>query len=243
MKKILKTSLIIAAATACTVTAIAASSELASYPITIHDQTTPAAYAAGKSWPISTWYFYSEDGQVLGSISEQTRADISKQHPIGSIEWDSWLANEFNEYRQIVDVSQEQTEKEVTAEAIPSLHSPTKYDAEALALEVASLTNVKREEHGLPSLEVDNDLMELAMVRAKEVSTKYSHERPDGSHVTELGCGENVGAKATPKKQVESWMNSDGHRRNMLKDWYKSTGVGCYKAENGNTYWVQIFKP
>ena len=86
--------------------------------------------------------------------------------------------------------------------------------------------------------------MELAQIRAEEVSTKYSHERPDGTRVSETYiCGENIGARKTAAIQVEKWMASEGHRHNILLERYKSIGVGYYKADDGITYWVQIFKP
>lgn len=113
------------------------------------------------------------------------------------------------------------------------------------ALEVIRLTNIQRESRGLEPLETDDDLMALAQIRAEEVSVKYSHERPDGTRVVKEhpGYGENVGAKATAEKQVTSWMNSEGHCANILRERFHRIGVGCYRAANGNHYWVQIFAP
>ena len=48
------------------------------YPITIHDSTTPAAYALGKDWPITTWYFFDEDGNALGSIPNSAVMEIAR---------------------------------------------------------------------------------------------------------------------------------------------------------------------
>ncbi len=252
MKKILKMLLTVVMLTTCTITAHAASSELDEYPVIVHDWTTQAVFAAGTDWPITNWYLYAEDGKVLGSIPAKVVTELVKHDPIGSVQWEFWLADAFNDYRQTVPAKPSQVEpvkpttdpseaKESVAEIAPPAAEPQQSDAESLAMEIITLTNAKRKEHGLPALKVDNDLMELAMVRAKEVSTKYSHERPDGTRVVHLGYGENVGAKASPEKQVESWMQSEGHCANILMERYTSIGVGCYKAENGRTYWVQIF--
>lgn len=113
------------------------------------------------------------------------------------------------------------------------------------ALEVIRLTNIERENRGLEPLEIDDDLMALAQIRAEEVSIKYSHERPDGTRVVKEhpGFGENVGAKASAEKQVTSWMNSEGHCANILRERFHHIGVGCYYAANGTRYWVQIFSP
>lgn len=109
------------------------------------------------------------------------------------------------------------------------------------ALEVIRLTNQERENHGLEPLPVDEGLMELARIRAEEIREKYSHTRPDGTTVVDLRCGENCGQDASAAKQVAAWMKSDGHRANILLDRYHHIGAACYRAENGNLYWVQVF--
>ena len=113
------------------------------------------------------------------------------------------------------------------------------------ALEVIRLTNIERENRGLEPLEVDGDLMALAQIRAEEVSVKYSHERPDGTRVVKEhpGYGENVGAKASAEKQVTSWMSSEGHCANILRERFHRIGVGCYQTAGGSHYWVQVFAP
>ena len=62
---------------ACTVTAYASSSELEGYPVTVSDWDTPAVFAAGKDWPITTWYLYAGDG------SFKTAPFL--QHPVGNL--------------------------------------------------------------------------------------------------------------------------------------------------------------
>lgn len=109
------------------------------------------------------------------------------------------------------------------------------------AQEAIRLTNKERENHGLDPLPVDEDLMELARVRAVETRERYSHERPDGTTVVALRCGENIGRRKSAAEQVQKWMESEGHRANILSDRYHNIGVACYQAENGNIYWVQIF--
>ena len=170
--------------------------------------------------------------------------------------WETWFADAFNMYRE--DAAPTKSKADISSESESSTSeekrsAPTtlrltrpqdSFDAESLAMEVIKLTNAERKKHGLNPLEVDEELMKLAQTRAKEVSTKYSHERPDGTNVVEThGCGENVGAKTSAEKQMTSWMNSVGHRNNILLDRYEAFGVGCYKADNDRLYWVQIFKP
>ena len=105
------------------------------------------------------------------------------------------------------------------------------------ASEVIRLVNEKRTEQGLEPLEVDEDLMELAQVRAKELPKKFSHTRPDGTEVVDLGYGENIArGQSSASEVMKDWMNSEGHRYNILWEKYHSIGV----ARSGS-YWVQVF--
>ena len=109
------------------------------------------------------------------------------------------------------------------------------------AAEAIRLANQERENHGLDPLPTDSDLMELAEIRGEEIRESYSHTRPDGTDVGAFRCGENIGRKTSASAQVNSWMNSDGHRANILLDRYHHIGAACYQAENGNYYWVMVF--
>ncbi len=84
------------------------------------------------------------------------------------------------------------------------------------AEEAVRLANQEREAHGLEPLPVDDDLMALAEIRAEEIRDSYSHTRPDGTNVGAYRCGENIGRKISASAQVSSWMNSEGHRANIL---------------------------
>ena len=223
------------------------------YQVTVNDWTTSAVSSGSRDWPVSTWYFWGPGETVLGSISGKALTGITEKYqvkastggteaPGGGGDWSVWFAEVFNEYRNLDSGGN-------TSSAAPSRETPYENEnpqqagalSEADALEVIRLTNEEREKIGLPTLEMDSDLMELAQIRAEEVSTQYSHERPDGSHVVQMGYGENVGAKASAEKQVTSWMGSDGHRTNILREHYTKIGAGCYQTDNGKHYWVQIF--
>lgn len=111
--------------------------------------------------------------------------------------------------------------------------------------EVIRLCNEERESAGLAPLEKSDSLTASAAVRAGELSGKFSHTRPDGSScftvITEKGktFGENIAAgHENPEQVVEGWMNSPGHRANILDPDFTKIGVGY--NESGN-YWVQVF--
>lgn len=124
-------------------------------------------------------------------------------------------------------------------------------DQEAeFAAEVVRLVNIERAKAGLSALETDYIVQEAAQVRAREIELSFSHTRPDGrSCFTALdevgavysGAGENIAyGQHDPEEVMEAWMNSTGHRENILNESYTHIGVGCYES-GGTYYWSQFF--
>jgi uncharacterized protein YkwD len=116
------------------------------------------------------------------------------------------------------------------------------------AIRVVELTNKERAANGLKPLIMDSTLMELAMLRAAELKANKNmkHIRPNGetgySVIDEtwgivLTTGENIArGQESAEELVGQWMNSPGHRRNILYSRFNRMGAGeC------NGYWVQLF--
>lgn len=124
--------------------------------------------------------------------------------------------------------------------------SPAEY-AEA----VVRLVNQERAKAGLNSLSVNQAAAAAANVRAGEIAGTFSHTRPDGSafstaldeqNVAYYAAGENIAYGQRSAEQVmESWMNSSGHRANILNAQYTAIGVGVHRSASGTLYWVQLF--
>ncbi len=128
----------------------------------------------------------------------------------------------------------------------------TQSELEAMADEVIALVNKERKAAGLGSLTKDSLLTEAAEIRAEEQVESFGHTRPDGNNYldifddlgvyVDITCtGENAAmGQKTAEEVVEAWMNSSGHREQILMDGYKYIGVGVYY--DGNTlYWIQEF--
>lgn len=119
------------------------------------------------------------------------------------------------------------------------------------AQQVVDLVNVERAKEGLAPLTIDERVAQAATVRAKEIQTKFAHVRPNGSGfvtalkeqgVTYRGAGENIAwGQRTPQEVVTAWMNSPGHRANIMNKNYVHIGVGNLQNSSGTQYWVQIF--
>ena len=120
--------------------------------------------------------------------------------------------------------------------------------------EVLNLVNAQRAKYGLTALEMGDDaLTAAAQTRAEEISVVNSHVRPDGSKcftvlkdygVTDTPTGENAAwGSVSPEEVVNAWMNSEGHRANILNPEARKMSVGYYYNSNSTWghQWIQIF--
>ena len=124
--------------------------------------------------------------------------------------------------------------------------------AESFAVEVLNLVNAERAKVGAAPLKLADDMQAAAAIRAREIVSVFSHTRPNGSSCfTVLKSNgkayhaENIAAgHATASETVNQWMNSSGHRKNILNPVYRELGVGYVhdgQSEYGH-YWVQLFR-
>lgn len=128
---------------------------------------------------------------------------------------------------------------------------PAKDDDLTLEEQVVNLANEERAKEGLPALRINSELTELAAVRAKEISSLYSHTRPDGTNCFDVKSdefwisGENIAvgtdiAYKTPDSVMMGWMNSLGHKYNIVNPQAVFIGVGYYRSSDGYVYWVLL---
>ena len=113
------------------------------------------------------------------------------------------------------------------------------------ASQVITLLNEQRVNNGLSPLTADSTLTAAAMQRAAETVIYFSHTRPNGSRCFTAfdggWRGENIAAgQADPDEVITGWMNSTGHRKNILEANYTGVGVGCFNYK-GINFWVQCF--
>ena len=127
-----------------------------------------------------------------------------------------------------------------------SVQSPPEAASSGSAIErVWELTNYYRSQYGVGGLTLDSTLCDAAATRAREIASYFSHTRPDGSQwytVSSLAHGENIvmGTSMDADSAMTRWMDSQGHRNNILDGSYGSLGVGCYQSGR-ELYWVQLF--
>jgi len=120
----------------------------------------------------------------------------------------------------------------------PSVPNPENTELSETERLVIKYTNEERMKRGLPALKVSPSLLKLSrskstnMARSQNLSHSVS-PRPQG--------GENIAwNQANAKEVVRTWMNSDGHRANILNRRYSTIGVGM--ARGNGPYWTQMFQ-
>jgi len=131
---------------------------------------------------------------------------------------------------------------------IPEASSLTSFETE-----VIRLINLERTNRGIPALTTNWQLSRVARYKAQDMidNNYFSHTSPTyGSPFTMMqsfglkfsAAAENIAyGYSTPKEVVAGWMNSPGHRENILSRSYTQTGVGAAKKANGTLYWTQMF--
>jgi uncharacterized protein YkwD len=108
----------------------------------------------------------------------------------------------------------------------------------AIEAHVVSYTNQERARYGLPPLQVDSDLMDTAREHAAWMTRNRSMVH------TSQPVAENI-AMGQPDSSdvVQAWMNSPGHRANILNSGHRHIGVAAFRTASGTIFWCQQFRP
>nr|WP_084375030.1 CAP domain-containing protein [Neobacillus soli] len=129
-------------------------------------------------------------------------------------------------------------------------NAPTTGTVSQYVQQVIDLTNAERGKNGLPALKADTQLNGVAQKKSLDMEQKhyFSHTSPTyGSPfdmmrdfgVTYKSAGENIAqGQRTPQEVVTAWMNSEGHRKNILSSNFTHIGVGF---EDTGKHWTQMF--
>ncbi|EQE62134.1 CAP domain-containing protein [Clostridioides difficile] len=119
--------------------------------------------------------------------------------------------------------------------------------------EVVDLVNIERAKAGLNPLTLDSSISNVATKKSQDMidNNYFSHNSPTyGSPFDMLKkfgisyktAGENIAmGQKTPKEVVNAWMNSEGHRKNIMNPNFSKIGVGVAQKSVGSIYWTQIF--
>lgn len=130
---------------------------------------------------------------------------------------------------------------------------PNMQDVKTQESEVVRLVNIERSKNGLPALKENWEVSRIARYKSQDMINKsyFSHTSPtygspfammESFGVKFSAAGENIAmGQRTPQEVVTAWMNSPGHRSNILSPNFSQIGVGLAKDKNGICYWTQMF--
>ncbi len=118
--------------------------------------------------------------------------------------------------------------------------------------EVFNLINAQRTAAGLSALKIDEELQNVARIKAKDMvdNNYFSHNSPTygtpfnmikNFGITYKAAGENIAGNSTNKGAVNAWMNSSGHKANILSSNYNYTGIGVVSSSKYGKIYVQMF--
>lgn len=139
-----------------------------------------------------------------------------------------------------------------TAAAPKPTEAPAQGNLSADEQKVLNLINQERAKAGLAALKADAALMDVARLKAKDMvqNNYFSHQSPTyGSPfdmMRQFGisfktAGENIAGNSTEEGAVKAWMNSEGHRKNILNGSFNYTGIGVYQSPRYGKIFVQMF--
>ncbi len=133
------------------------------------------------------------------------------------------------------------------------LNIPSISDVAAIEAQVVKLVNQQRAAAGLQPLKQNWQLSRVARYKSQDMINKnyFSHQSPTyGSPFNMMesfglrfsAAGENIAmGQRTAAEVMNAWMNSSGHRANILNPSYTEIGVGLAKSSSGVCYWTQQF--
>ena len=102
---------------------------------------------------------------------------------------------------------------------------------------IVKYTNAQRAKYGLAALEIDHDLMDSARQHAAWMASNRRLVHTSRPVAENIAMGQPHSSQA-----VRSWMNSSGHRANILNRTHGRIGVAAYRHQNGTIFWCQQFR-
>lgn len=200
------------------------------------------------------WYRIQYDGIEAYVASSYLIDEASYQAMIAEEEAAALAAQQAAEQAAQQQAAAEQQAAEQAAAEQQAAEQQAAQQAQGdYRAQVVAIMNQERANAGIGGVSQNAALDAVAQIRAQEIVQNFSHTRPDGSScftaldqngVGYMNAGENIAAGyGTPAEVMNGWMNSEGHRANILNGSFGQVGIGFYSDPNTpyGTYWVQVF--
>ena len=197
-------------------------------------------------------YVYTNTNTVEKSnnIEEEFYVDepLTENDVMGEISEELPYVEEYVEYSEPVVQEPVQVVEPVIEQTTEQINNTGYYNSD-YGYQVLALINEIRRNNGLGELAMDYSLIQIANIRSEEITRNWSHTRPDGTDWwtihSQYGVygklGENLAyGQTTPAEVVEDWMNSEGHRANIMAPEFTRIGISVYVYDDVY-YWSQEF--
>lgn len=176
---------------------------------------------------VGSWYIVQVEGDYVGAVSKKY---IKPIYPTGSSTNSGGTSNNGN--------------NSGTGTSTTSLTADE--------LETFNLINQQRINNGLPALKIDYEVQRVARIKAQDMvnNNYFAHNSPTyGTPFNMLKnfgisyntAGENIAGNSSNSAAVTAWMNSSGHRANILNNSYNNTGIGVVSSPKYGKVYVQMF--
>ena len=174
---------------------------------------------------IGNWYIVQVDGDYIGAVSKEYVKAIYPNTGSGNGNTNNTGTNK---------------------------NSSNNLGLTADELETFNLINEQRNKNGLSNLKIDTELQRVARIKAQDMvdNNYFSHTSPTyGSPfdmmkkfgISYKTAGENIAGNSSNSSAVIAWMNSEGHRANILNSSFNYTGVGVVNGSKYGKIYVQMF--
>lgn len=131
--------------------------------------------------------------------------------------------------------------------------TPTTNNLKEMESEVIRLVNNERERMGISPLRENSELSRVARIKSEDFinNNYFTHNSPiygtpfemlNNFKIPFTAAAENIASgQKTPTEVMQTWMNSPGHRSNILNETFNQIGVGVARDNSGTLYWTQLF--
>ena len=171
---------------------------------------------------VGDWYIVQTEGDYVGAVSKKY---IKPIYPNNSNQTQN--TNISNNINNLSDLTNDEKE-------------------------VFNLINTQRTNNGLSALKIDNEVQKVARIKAQDMVDKnyFSHNSPTyGSpfdmlksfKISYKSAGENIAGNSSNSGAVNAWMNSPGHKANILNGSFNYTGIGVVSSPKYGKVFVQMF--
>lgn len=180
---------------------------------------------------IDTWYIISTKNNLIGAVSEKYIVPANSEEVLLNFE-----EKNLNNVTLETSATEFLNSDELTVEE----------------KEFFNLINSNRENNGLPKLEIDSEVQNIARLKAQDlvendyfshISEKYGDISAmlSDNNVSFKTVGENIAGNNGMVGAVEAWMNSENHKKNILSAEYNYTGIAVVESQRYGKIFVQVF--